>query len=490
MIGARNLVFAAAAAVIAAGCAVGPDYRKPELSVPAGWVGADNSIMSSRVEELSRWWKCLDDPVLTNLIEQALNDGTDMRAARAKLVEARARRGLAGAQMFPTLTASGSGSRSRGSKETGSGTTRTFYSAGFDASWEPDIFGGVRRGIEAAQADLEGAEAGMYGTQVSLAAEVALNYVEARSYQERLAIAEKNFASQTETYDLTKWRNQAELASSLDVERARTNLEQTRSRIPALGISLAEAENRLAVLIGRAPGAVHEMLSAEAPVPDVPETVAVGIPAQALANRPDIRVAERRLAAETARVGQVMANRYPGFSLSASFGVEALTIGALDSGRALTRGIVGRVFGTLFDGGRLRRKVDIQSAVQEQALIAYEASVLVALEEVENALVSLYENRRQQAALQSAVESAHNAALLARHLYTGGMIDFQVVLDSERTQFTVEESLATAKAGGASSLIRLYKALGGGWQSQDASAAKADENEGEETDRQTDGGGA
>jgi len=483
MIGTRNIAFAAAV-IIAAGCAtVGPDYRKPELPVPTAWnqpESPDNSIVSSRAEELSRWWECMGDPVLTSLIEKAIKEGTNLRAAQAKLREARARRGFVGAQMFPTLKASASSSRSKSSREVGSGTTRSFYSAGFDASWEPDIFGGIRRGIEAAQADLEGAEAGLYATQVSLAAEVALNYVEARSYMERLSIAIKNLAGQTETHELTVWRNQAELVSSLDVEQARTNLEQTRSRIPALKIGLVAAENRLAVLLGQPPGAVHELLSVEAPVPEVPDTIAVGIPAQALGNRPDVLVAERRLAAETARIGQATAARYPGFSLNASFGLEALTLGALDSGNAITRGIVGRMFATLFDGGRLRQQVEIQNAVQEQALIAYEASILSALEDVENALVSLYENRNQQAALQSAAEAARNAALLARHRYTGGMIDFQTVLDTERTQFTVEENLAIAKAGGASSLIRLYKALGGGWPAADVFAAE---------DGNSDGGG-
>ena len=489
MIGARKIVFAAVT-IMAAGCVtVGPDYRKPELPVPEVWSrtgSADNSIAPYRAEELSRWWERLGDPVLTSLIEQALKNGTDLRAAQARLMESRARAGLAGAQMFPSLTASASGSRSKGSRETGSGNTRVFFSAGFDASWEIDVFGGIRRGIEAAKADLEGAEASLYATRVSLAAEVALNYVTARSYMERLEIARKNLESQSETRQLTDWRNQAGLVSSLDVDQARTNLEQTRSRIPALNIGLAEAENRLAVLLGQAPGAVREMLSSEAPVPAVPDAIAIGIPAQALGNRPDVRIAERKLAAETARVGQAIAARYPGFSVNASLGLEALTIGALDSGRAVARSIVGRMFGTLFDGGRLRRQVEIRDAIQEQALIAYEASVLAALEDVENALVSLSENRNQQEALQAAAEAANNAALLARHRYTGGMIDFQTVLDTERTQFTVEENLAISRANGASSLIRLYKALGGGWPSADASAV---ENSNDDAEGQTDGGG-
>jgi NodT family efflux transporter outer membrane factor (OMF) lipoprotein len=317
--------------------------------------------------------------------------------------------------------------------------------------------------MEAAQADLETAEADLHDTQVSLAAEVALNYVEARSYQEKLAIAGKNLASQSETHQLADWRAQAGLATALDVEQARSNLEQTRAKIPTLTAGLAESEHRLAVLLGQAPGAAHESLAAPVPVPVVPDSVAAGIPADAVGNRPDVRAAERKLAAETARVGQAMAARYPGFALNASIGLEALSLGALDAGGAVTRSVLASVAGAIFDGGRLRRQVEIQDAVQEQALIAYEAAVLTALEDVENALVSLSENRKRNAALAAAVEAARNAALLARYRYTAGLIDFQTVLDTERTQFTVEESLAGAKADGATALIRLYKALGGGW---------------------------
>jgi NodT family efflux transporter outer membrane factor (OMF) lipoprotein len=458
---------AAAAVFLAAGCAtVGPDYRKPDVPVPSAWNrggASDNTATAAPAGDLSRWWERLGDETLTGLIDQALSGSTDLRTAMAKLREARARRGLAGAEMFPTVKASASGSRARGSEETGSGDTTSLYSAGFDAAWEPDIFGGTRRGVEAAQADLETAEADLHDAQVSLAAEVALNYVEARSYQEKLAIAERNLASQSETHQLTDWRAQAGLATSLDVEQARSNLEQTRAKIPTLTAGLAEAEHRLAVLLGRAPGAVRETLASPAPVPAVPDSMAVGIPADAVGSRPDVRSAERKLAAETARVGQAIAARYPGLSLDASIGVEALTLGALDAGSAVTRSLLGTLAGVVFDGGRLRRQVEIQDAVQEQALIAYEAAVLTALEDVENALVSLSENRKRKIALAAAVEAARNAALLARYRYTAGLIDFQTVLDTERTQLTVEESLATAEADGATALIRLYKALGGGW---------------------------
>jgi len=453
--------------ILGSGCAtVGPTYRKPDISVPAAWNGvraSDNTTTAEKTGDLSGWWGQLGDPTLTALVEQALAGSTELRVAQAKLREARARRNLADSNYFPTVTASASANRAKSSAETGPGGTNTLYQAGFDASWEPDIFGGTRRGAEAAQADLESSEANFHNTQVSLAAEVALNYVDVRTLQARLAIARNNVSSQSETLQFTEWREQAGLVTSLDVEQSRANLEQTRAQIPTLSTTLAEAEHRLAILLGRAPGAVHELLVAPAPVPAAPEGIAIGIPANTLRNRPDVQAAERKLAAETARVGQAMAARYPGFTLSGSIGLEALTLGALGTSGAVTRSLLANVAGVIFDGGRLRSQVEIQSAIQEQALIEYEATVLTALEDVENALVSLNENRRRQTALRDATEAARNAALLARLRYTGGLIDFQTVLDTERTVLTVEDSLATAEAEGASALIRLYKALGGGW---------------------------
>lgn len=472
---ARSLLALMSILILGSGCAtVGPTYHKPDISVPAAWNGvraADNTATAQKTGDLSRWWEQLGDPTLTGMIEQAIAGSTELRVARAKLREARARRDLAGANYFPMVTASGSASRANSSAETGSGKTSTLYHAGFDASWEPDIFGGTRRAAEGAQADLESSEADLYNTHVSLAAEVALNYVEVRSLQARLAIARKNLSSQSETFHLTGWRAQAGLVTSLDVEQARTNLERTRAQIPTLSTSLAEAENRLAILLGRAPGAVHERLVAPSPVPAVPEGIAVGIPADTLLQRPDIQAAERKLAAETARIGQAVAARYPGITISGSIGLEALTLGALGTSGAVTRSLLNNVAGVIFDGGRLRSQVEIQSAIQERALIEYEAAVLAALEDVENALVSLAETRRREAALHDAAGAARNAALLARHRYTGGLIDFQAVLDTERTALTVEDSMASAEADGASALIRLYKALGGGWTRKDSGNA-------------------
>lgn len=448
--------------VVLGGCAaVGPDYAKPALPVPENWSNAPAQIAAA--QDLSRWWLQLGDPLLSGLIEQSLQTSPDLRSAQAKLREARARRGLAGANQFPTVSASVSESRSKFSAASSTGLTSELYSAGFDAAWEPDIFGSARRAVEAAQADLEGSETSLQGTRVSLVAEVALNYVELRAFQALLAIARDNLASQTETLELTGWRAQAGLSSSLDVEQARTNREQTRAQIPSLESSLAQAEHRLAILLGQPPGALHDKLSAPAPIPAAPDNIAIGIPADTLRQRPDVRVAERKLAAETARIGEATAALYPGFQLSGSIGWEALSFGAL-GGDSLIRAMFGSVAATLFDGGRIRQRIAIQNAIQEQALVSYEKTVLEALEEVENALVSHANSRRREQALREAVDAAHNAVLMARHLYATGITDVQKVLDTERTLLTVQYSLKTTQAENISALIRLYKALGGGWQ--------------------------
>jgi NodT family efflux transporter outer membrane factor (OMF) lipoprotein len=446
-----------------AGCAaVGPDYHAPPLTTPAAWhaeMAGGLAAAAANSDALAQWWGQLGDTTLSVLIEKVIVANPDVRSARAALLQARARRAIAGAAFSPTLSASIAGRRATPAV---GASSRQLFAAGFDASWEPDIFGGVRRGVEAAQADMEASAATLDATQVSLVAEAALNYVELRAFQARLGIARRNLQSQSETLQLTEWRAQAGLVGSLDVEQARANLEQTRAQLPQLETSLAEAQNRLAILTGEPPGMLNDRLREAAAIPAVPRQLAVGIPADALRRRPDVHAAERKLAAETARVGQAQSARYPKLARSGSIGVESLTLGALGNGTA-TRSFVATVAATIFDAGRLRQQVVAQDAVRQQALVAYEAAVLTALEDVENALVVFARSKERQSALRAAADAARNAALLARNRYSSGLIDFQTVLDTERTVLTLEDSLAVAEADGTSSVIRLYKALGGGW---------------------------
>lgn len=451
--------------------AVGPDYTPVQGVEAAGWQRldpADGLFSTAPSGDLSQWWRQFDDPLLTTLVDEALAAGPDLRSAVARLREARARRTTALAGFFPEVTGTASGRSSKSSSATGGGDTRELYSAGFDAGWELDLFGGVRRGVEAADADLAAAAATLEETRVSLAAEVAANYVEVRSLQLRLAIARDNLASQSETLQLTEWREQAGLANRQEVDQARSNREQTRAQIPALQTALAEAEHRLDLLLGRPPGTLHPRLAAAGDLPPVPEQIAVGIPAEALRQRPDLRAAERSVAAATARVGVAEAARYPNFRLSGSLGLEALTLGALDNGGAGASSLLGSISVPLFDAGRRRSQVEVQDALREQALVSYEKTLLAALQEVESALVALARNRERSAALTLATGAAQSAAELARQRYAAGLIDFQSVLDTERSVRALEDSLASTRTDGVLALIKLYKALGGGWSPQSA----------------------
>ncbi|HEY5282058.1 MAG TPA: efflux transporter outer membrane subunit, partial [Polyangia bacterium] len=289
----------------------------------------------------------------------------------------------------------------------------------------------------------------------------------------RLDIARTNLARQSETSELTLLRAKAGLVNSQDVEQARSNREQTLAQIPSLEISLAEAEHSLDALLGKAPGTLHTRIAATGRLPETPSRVAVGIPADTLRQRPDVRVAERKLAGETARVGVAEAARYPSFKLSGSIGLDALSQSAIGNGAGVSYSLLGGITAPIFNAGRLKSQVEVQDAVREQAQVAYEQAVLTALQEVENALVALARNRERGEALARASEAARAAAQLAKQRYGVGVIDFQSVIDTERTVLSVEDSLASTRADGVLALIRLYKALGGGW-SQEPETRSAD----------------
>lgn len=459
----RKLPVVLFTALLCATCApVGPDFQPPELQAPASWHSEPAAGLSSESLDhdiLARWWETFGDPVLSDLIGQAVAGNLDLQLARARLYEARARVGGARAGKFPTLSATGSASRSHSQDQ-----SRNLFAAGFDAGWELDIFGGVRRSLEASQADLAAGVEDLRDILVSLLAEVATNYLEARTYQARLAAAAENLQAQEETFQLADWRYQAGLSDELAVQQARYNRASTRAQIPILRTGLEGSLNRLALLTGAEPGRLHELLKEAATIPNPPVTVAVGVPAETLRQRPDLRRAERQLAAATARIGVAVSDLYPKFRLGGSIGVESV-----DSADILAQGGRSWHYGPsfswpLFAGGQILSNIEVQSALQEQRLLQYRSVVLAALAEVENALTAYVEEQRRHQALAEAAQAAKAAAGLARDKYRAGLQDFSTVLDAQRSQLSFADQLAQSRGAVSSDLVRLYKALGGGWQ--------------------------
>lgn len=458
------------AVVALTGCAaVGPNYVRPDRAVPAAWhsdSSPDATAEAPNPSELATWWTSLGDPQLTDLVGRAVAGNRDLKQAQARVRAARARRAGAKAGAFPTLGTAGAVSRSGSSgaeKAGGVSSVQTLYAAEFDAGWEADLFGGVRRSVEAAGADLEAQEEDLRDVLVSLIAEVALNYLEVRTGQARLSQAEANLASQQETYDLAEARRQTGFTDALAVEQSRANLESTRAQVPNLRTGIEEAKNRLAVLLGLVPGAVHEELAETKPIPAAVRTIAVGVPAEALRRRPDVRRSERELAAQTARVGVATAELYPKLALGGSIGLEALSARGLLTAATRLWNFGLKLSWNLFDAGASRANIEVQSAGQEGALAAYEAAILAALEQVENALTGYAEEELRREALEKGARAARSGAELAEAKYGAGLVDFLTVLDAQRSRFSAEDQLAQSEGAVTSNLVRLFKALGGGW---------------------------
>ena len=426
---------------------------------PPAQLASTAPVASTSVNPLAQWWQRFNDPLLGTLVTQALQANTSIRSAQAALQQSRALRDVSAAGLLPKLSASGSAQRGK----VGELDASNSFQAGLDASWEPDIFGGKRSALSAAEADALALQATLADVQVSVAAEVALAYVQLRGQQTQLTIARNNLASQRETLQITDWRAQAGLITSLEVEQARTAAEQTSAQIPVLEASIARTSHSLAVLTGQRPETLLQELQAFRPIPQASPNLALDIPAQALRQRPDVRAAELRITAALARVSAADAARYPSFAIGGSFGLNAQTLAALGNSAGLVSSLLGSLSIPLFDGGARRAQVLAQEAALEQARASYQAAVLSALQDVANALVSLSGDGARLTHLQAAANAASNAALLAQQRYSSGLIDFQTVLQTQRTLLTAQDSVAGSTADISADHVRLYKALGGGW---------------------------
>ena len=424
------------------------------IDIPSGW----SQPGSGGPQPLAQWWRGFGDPLLVELVDAAQRANTDLGIAQANLREARALRDAAAAGLWPNLSVSASARRSGG----GDASTGSLFDAGFDAAWEPDIFGASRHGLGATEATAQARALTLAGTGVSVAAEVATSYLQLRGSQARAAFARENLTTQEQTLQIAQWREQAGLGSSLETSQARSAVEQTRAQLPVLRASIAQAGHALAVLTGQPPAALDARLAPVAALPQAPQGLALAIPAATLRQRPDVLAAEWQLRAAGERVSQADAQRKPAVQLRASLAWSAATLGSLGSIDA-ARSLVASIGQTLFDRGRLNAQLAAQEAAFDAAQQSYRARVLTALQEVEDALSALAASRDRVAALDAALLSTRDAVLLANNRYTSGLIDFQTVLDTQRTLLNVQDSLASAQTELATNHVRLYKALGGGW---------------------------
>ncbi len=454
--------------MLAAGCAVGPNYAPPEPEVPDRWHEELARGLAEGQAPLQTWWTTLDDPMLDSLVERAVAGNLDLKRAVARVDEARARRGIARGQWFPTLDSLSSYSREKISEEAFpipgiGGNAQNRYTVGLDASWEIDFFGRIRRSTESANASLEATVEDYRDALVLLLAEVGLAYVDVRSFQQRIDYARSNVRTQQGSLRLTRDRNAAGLVSDLDVRQAELNLATTEALIPSLQIGLTLAIHRLGVLLGQHPSALRAELETPTPIPSPPSEILVGLPTELLRQRPDLRSAERQLAAQTAQIGVAKADLYPRFALLGTFAFDALDAAKLFTGDASAFSFGPAVRWNLFDGGRIRANVKAQESLTEQALLGYEQTLLLALEEVEDAFVAYVQENERRDTLQRSVTAAGAAVKLVNTLYRTGLTNFQNVLDTERSLFQQQDQLAQSEGQVTQNLIQIYRALGGGW---------------------------
>ncbi len=445
-----------------AACSAQPLAIDPatRVAVPAGWSASEAAGAGAAMTDeaaLSSWWLRFDDPQLAALVAEALNANTRVLGAVAALRQAEALRDVAAAALWPTLDASASTQR----PNTGGHNVQ----AGVDGNWVIDIFGARRAAIDAGASVARASAASLGDIRVQIAAEVALNYILLRTAEARSAIAAGNLLSQQETLQITRWRQQAGLVTVLETDQAQAAVEQNRAQLPLLQTSIVQTRHALAVLGGQPPEALPAAVAAQAVarVPQARDGLRLRIPAETLRQRADVRAAEYQVAAALARVGQARAQRWPSFSIGGSLGVGTAAGGAIGTGSAVLASLLASVTLPLFDGGARRAQVRVQQAALAQAEQVYRAAVLGALQQVEDARVALHGDRLRLDSLQRASIAAADAAGLARQRYRSGLIDFQSVLETQRTQFATEDGVASARADLGRDQVQLFKALGGGW---------------------------
>jgi NodT family efflux transporter outer membrane factor (OMF) lipoprotein len=468
-----------ASLLVLSGCKVGPDFAAPQSETPAAWVGtlktpAGVAWKTNRPPaDLAQWWRGFNDPELTALVQAALQTNLDLQLAEAALRQARAARGVVAGGLWPGVTASGSYVRQHsGAATAGPPGDHNFYQAGLDALWELDIFGGVRRNVESANANIQALREDLRDVQVSLAAEVALNYLELRGFQQQIAVAQDNLKAQEHTAGITRQKFDAGFVSALDVANADAQVASTKSVIPVLEASARQRIYALGVLLTRPPGALLKELSGAGPLPVTPLAVPLGLPSDLLRRRPDIRAAEARLHAATAQVGVAVADFFPKFSLTGSLSYQNSLVEDLFAGGSRFSSFGPAASWPIFQGGSIAANVRMQKALRDQSYIAYQKTVLSALQDVESALVAFDKEWDHRTFLSNAVTANRKAVSLSMQLYSQGQTDFLNVLNAQRSLFAAEDALVQSNESTATDLIAVYKALGGGWEDEPLTASQ------------------
>jgi NodT family efflux transporter outer membrane factor (OMF) lipoprotein len=463
----RSAVFAALGCLLG-GCAGKHEAWRDSVTVPGRWNAGGQAAGRLDPAAIRCWWERFEDPVLGGLIKQALTSSPDIKTSLAKITESRGERSVQLAGLLPSAIGNASDRIQRHDEQsTGLVTRSEMFNLSADMSWELDLFGRRFQKLQAATKDGAQTVENYYAAQVTLTAEVAAAYITLRGTQAQLDALERNVKTRQETTEITRWKQESGMSDMLEVQQATSTLEQARAAIPSLKKTISETKNQLAVLCGQSPGQLDTLLARKRPLPRVPATMATGIPAEALNNRPDVRAAVDGVLAAYHRKTVAELERLPTITLSGSIGLEALRTGTVFSPEAAARTLAGNLMAglaqPLFEGGRITANIRISESQAKQLVYAYETTVLKALSEVENALVAIRRLSERLDVLKKADASASEATELATCQYQAGEVDLLTVLDVQRTQLAVEESRTIAEADRLKAYVQLYKSLGGGW---------------------------
>ena len=468
----RTALIGLIVAALSACAAVGPDYVEPELSVPDAWhMRIVQQVQQGPDATLLTWWTVFDDPVLNELIDRARLGNLNLRTAASRVAAARSSLAITRGERLPTVDGTGQTSRTRQSDDgwlaqvapNDGFDAQNLYELGLDASWEIDLFGRVRRSIESSQAQYESTVETERDVMVTLFAEVAMTYIEVREMQRRVEYATQNISVQREALGLAQERYDTGLSSQLDVVQAKATLGMTEAALPDFETAKNQALYRLAVLLGQDAGSLQGEFAAPAAIPEPVGRITLGLPVDVVRQRPDVRAAERRLAAQTAQIGVATAALYPSFTLSGFIGLQSRSVNDLFSSNSEMWGASLPFSWNLFDGGRVRSNIELQKELTETRLLEYRQAVLQALAEVESALVAYNNEHEKLAALRRATAATVEGVRLAMVQYDTGLTNYNNVMTMQRDLFQLQDQLAASEAQLDFELIALYKAVGGGW---------------------------